>query len=866
MKNHPEKLNKKKIFLSTILILIIFISGIWSERYDTRGYIKKSLIEFLDFSATKIYSKRNKIDTISIDIKSKNYKKLEKTREKALKYGRLKDEFAVWVPANILFDNENIKVRVKLKGTHDDHWGHSKKWSFKVKTKNKDKNIYGIKRFAVQNPITISYFYEWLFQTVLREENLIAHETRFVNLIVNGNDLGVYIFLEDPTKELIEKNKRKEGPIIRFGKELWIEELKNWKNAGINDLDQMFWRSKIKPVGFKKDNQNSIQKVYLNKAINLLESFRKKELKPDEVFDVDQLSKVMAIKAMFSAVEFDWKDIKFYYNPITELLEPIAREVHAVHHDKPKLSLWAFNTEPYLYGWQKEFINLLFDDPDFYEKYLIELNRVMEKNYLSEIIERNNEDYNKYFYALKKNYPTVNTFSQKKFEQNNKFLRDSLNPIPGINVNYENVNNDYLDLNISNLQILPVKIIGIKSSSKNIILNEEIFVKGKKHNEHFKKNIIRINCKEFQCDSNKINEYQVIYKILGQKKYRYTKIELWKNSTHFKNIQSQKNDKDILKTYSFFKFEKNKIIFKKGSWILKDQIIIPKNRELVIRSGTELIFTNKAQIVSFSPISIIGSENSPVILKSNFKGDLKEYRNNNNNNKFGFGILVIKANKKSIIKHAIFDKLSSPAIISNQSASGAISFYESDVEITNSKFLNNLRGDDYLNIVRSQFLLSDNLFENTNSDSIDIDFSNGIIKDSIFNISLNDAIDFSGSNVNLSNIKIINAGDKAISAGEQSKILIDGLIVLNSKMGIVSKDKTKLSAQNIYISGTDIAVAAYIKKNEYGPASIKIKDVKIFDSKIEYLKQKKSVINVDENLISDFNCDENKKVCKSLIN
>ena len=75
-----------------------------------------------------------------------------------------------------------------------------------------------------------------------------------------------------------------------------------------------------------------------------------------------------------------------------------------------------------------------------------------------------------------------------------------------------------------------------------------------------------------------------------------------------------------------------------------------------------------------------------------------------------------------------------------------------------------------------------------------------------------------------------------------------------------------MSAQNIYISGTDIAVAAYIKKNEYGPASIKIKDVKIFDSKIEYLKQKKSVINVDENLISDFNCDENKKVCKSLIN
>ena len=33
----------------------------------------------------------------------------------------------------------------------------------------------------------------------------------------------------------------------------------------------------------------------------------------------------MAIKAIFGAQEFDWRDIKFYYNPITSLLEPIGR-------------------------------------------------------------------------------------------------------------------------------------------------------------------------------------------------------------------------------------------------------------------------------------------------------------------------------------------------------------------------------------------------------------------------------------------------------------------------------------------------------------------------------------------------------------
>ena len=241
---------------------------------------------------------------------------------------------------------------------------------------------------------------------------------------------------------------------------------------------------------------------------------------------------------------------------------------------------------------------------------------------------------------------------------------------------------------------------------------------------------------------------------------------------------------------------------------------------MIIRAGTRLTFKNEGQIISFSPIFIVGEKNNPIILKSNFNGNIKEYRKSAVNKDFGFGILVIKAKKKSIIKHAIFDKLSSPSITSNQSASGAINFYESNVEITNSKFLNNLRGDDYLNIIRSDFLLSNTFFENTNGDSVDIDFSNGIIKDSIFNKSLNDAIDFSGSSVNLLNIKIIGAGDKAISAGEESEIFINDMLILNSKMGLVSKDNSKLHAENVNISETDIAIAAYIKKSEYGPGFI----------------------------------------------
>jgi hypothetical protein len=867
IKEQTKKIKKSKVIYYSLVVIMFFVLGIWSERYDARLFIQKSFKEFIEFSSSKIYSNFNNIDKITIDIKHKNYQKISKSREKAMDFGRLKDNFVEWVPAKIQLNGKKIDVKVKLKGTHDDHWAHPYKWSFKIKTKHNDENIYGLKSFAVQHPATISYLYEWLFHLVLKEENLIAHNVRFINLVVNGNDLGVYILIEQISKELIEKNKRREGPVIGFDKELWIEEVNNINNLGINDVNQFFWTSKIKPSRFKKSQKNTIQETYLNKAVSLLESFRQGELKTSKVFDVEQLAKLMAIKAVFASVDFDWKDIKFYYNPLTELLEPVSREIHSMHHDHTKLSLWAFNAGPQISPWHKQFLDLLFEDPIFYEIYLTELSRISEKNYLQKVINKNNKDFNIYLSALKKNYPTVEIFSKKNLDINNQFLTDSLNPVSSININFANIKNNTLELNISNLQILPVKILGIRfNKNKNIFFNQPIFIDEKKHNKPFKKKLIKINCLEYNCLEDEIKDYEIIFKILGQTKNRYSKIEFWINSKNVKNLQYHKENYENLKKNVFFKFDMDKIIVKKGNWKIKDQIIIPKDYELIIQAGTKITFVNKGQIISFSPIFMNGIKDDPIIFKSDFNDNIDTYRRNSNNKDFGYGILIIKANKKSIINNVFFDKLSSPSITSYQSSSGAINFYESDVEITNSKFSNNLRGDDYLNIIRSNFLLSNSIFQNTNGDSIDIDFSNGIIKDSIFNKSLNDAIDFSGSKVNISNVKIINAGDKAISSGEESEITINNILILNSKMGLVSKDKSKLYADNVSISGSDVAIAAYIKKSEYGPAFIEANNVTINESSLKYFKQKGSVMTINKTLIPDINCNNIKEICLAIEN
>ena len=74
--NEEQKKEIKKprvIFYSlfVIFVIVFFILGIWTERYDARLYFQKSFKEFIEFSSIKIFSNFNNIDKITIDIKYK---------------------------------------------------------------------------------------------------------------------------------------------------------------------------------------------------------------------------------------------------------------------------------------------------------------------------------------------------------------------------------------------------------------------------------------------------------------------------------------------------------------------------------------------------------------------------------------------------------------------------------------------------------------------------------------------------------------------------------------------------------------------------------------------------------------------------
>ena len=108
---------------------------------------------------------------------------------------------------------------------------------------------------------------------------------------------------------------------------------------------------------------------------------------------------------------------------------------------------------------------------------------------------------------------------------------------------------------------------------------------------------------------------------------------------------------------------------------------------------------------------------------------------------------------------------------------------------------------------------------------MDIDFSNVQIENINILSSGNDCVDFSSGNYKLNKLNLINCGDKALSVGEKSFLLLNEIVAENSNIGIASKDSSVTKINNAYLNNLETCVSAYNKKQEFYGGFLEIKNI-----------------------------------------
>ena len=161
----------------------------------------------------------------------------------------------------------------------------------------------------------------------------------------------------------------------------------------------------------------------------------------------------------------------------------------------------------------------------------------------------------------------------------------------------------------------------------------------------------------------------------------------------------------------------------------------------------------------------------------------------------------------------------------NNGLSGCINIYDSYIK--NLKvYADNSKCEDAINFVRVNGSLEYLNITNALFDGIDADFSNLDIQTITVFGAGNDCSDFSYGNYKIESADLNNCADKGISVGENSKLESKKVSLLNTNIGIATKDSSVSIFKDVVMQQMSTCITAYKKKKEFNGGNLIINNLK----------------------------------------
>ncbi len=762
-------------FSSILIILIYYNNSGMKDSFPPKKFFQKidniiinkylgfSIFEiddyfFIKFKTLKYLLVNNDLENIEILIDQQNLYKLEFERKK-----KLKDKFYnfnKFADATIDYNNDKFNVKLRLKGDRSIHWSNKKNSSYKVDIKG-EKRLWGLEEFSIQKPITRNYIYEYIFHKLLEKNNLISLKYFFINLKINDLNSGIYAVEEGFSKELIERNKRRNGPIF-----------------GLNEIEGVEYPKVIYDLYSKnywiKNNPKLIEAAF--SKLNLLKD---NKIEIDKIFDLNEWAKFFAIIDYSNALHGSLsKSVKLYYNPATGKFEPIGFDGHYYELNPANDFIILDFLNPlnnscnhvcYDRKWFGKFLKDNKGNPNkkFIKLYIDQLNKIASDEFLVNFKQKNLKEIQHFNEQLSSEISVKDRglykglgyfiFDDKFLDQRHKFIKKKLNKIL-----YEN--NIKTHLEGGKIKFIFNKDDSIKKLSKvcNNGVNTDEYVFNNSYIDFDE------NCKLF---------------------FNQNEISASKNLDLSNNYQVKKS-LDIT-TLPEINLDKELYYLDSDLTITQD-LHLPENKNLIINEGVKISITNKSVFESLGSIKFDGSLQNPIILNGNKEGS------------------IILKNNKYTINNTTINNFNNPQI-EDKILHGGLNIISSELEVLNL-IIKNSQSEDAINIVSSNTKIKNLVIENSFSDGIDIDFGNvSFSKITCSNIK-NDCFDASGANVNGEQIISKNSNDKAISFGENSSGHINLVNLEDNFLGIAVKDGSTLKIDTGVFNGNNYDASIFKKK------------------------------------------------------
>lgn len=824
-KKNVKKSNfRKPKFFKVILLLFILVAGIIGCNVLSGILKKKEYNGIGDFISTvwsNYWNARNvKVENVSIEIKGKDLKKLEKNRENALGRGVIINDLdGAYFPATLTYNDKKIKIKLRLKGHMIDHLQNDK-WSFRIKVK--DENTFmGMKRFSFQHPGTRGYIYEWIYHEMMRREGIIALRYKFINVTVNGKDWGIYAVEENFDEELIANNNRVRGPIIRFNPDLyWVDRLNELKGPRPTAEFTTYYAANVEAYREDKVLEDSTQRKYYLKAIACMDALRSKKCSVDQVFDIERLAKFHAIIDLVGGKEsIDWSDIKYYFNPVSNRLEPVAYESFT-NFPAVKLSGMYKYEQPDSSTYHKDWHSALFSNPVFFRAYVKALERISSKAYLDKFFEEEKNELSQNLGILNKEFP-YKKFDNSYYYFDQEMIVKMMNATKAFHAYYKKAEGNRLYLQIGAIESLPMEIKSVQSGKLVWKPAAPLILPSKQMNAY-------VDYKEYVFEGPPISDslagsLMVNYSLLGASTEKQVNVFPYPHPD-VSAIVEEHAKTNTINNFSFLKVDEvNKIIrIEMGKHEILSDLVIPSGYKVIAFSGTILDLKNNAKILSYSPAFFEGDEDEPIVITStDFTGQ---------------GVKFIDAPGSKF----------KSVLIKNMAAS--LVFNESKVAFTGCDFLN-IKREAALQMIHSEYEINGCSFQNLGSIGIQALFSRGTVWASGFQNCAEAGIETSMGTIRLDDVKMNNV-NKGLNFKAGSQVKGKGISISQASVALTAKNGSMVELSNAIIENSGTGIASINKKGQ-APALTQIAGLQAKGVKRNYQVENGSRIIVNGTEVRD---------------
>ena len=777
----------------------------------------------LDFSFVKKYAQGQmaEIDDIQIDIKFKHLLRIQYLREKAMQEKYINPAFKEEdFPAKLTYNGKTYNVKIALTGmVSRTHVGNPNKWSFEVKVKGGE-TIAGMKRFAMLVPTARGYLTDWLAFRLQEEMGLIGMRVDFVNVSINGKYSGVFYMEERFDKYLVENNRLREGIIFKLDKHV-----------------DPYQEGSLMASGSTRDQLLLIRRMWQDVTAG--------DLPAENFFDMEKMAKLFVITdLMNNRHPLNKINLRFYFNPVTGLAEPIAREFEDLNKREPG-SMKMFIEEPDIntrHYWleQEVIIGMIARNETFQRHYIRQANIVARREFLDNFFARNEGALNA---ALHKVYLTLPfyKFPGEELYANQAYMRAVLNPEKQeLLARFYRKEDGQVSVQLENQQALPLEVAYLSAGGAFFYPEEPVVIDSRARAGSEAIHLSRFNIPEnLAWTDDLMPDLKAHYNFLGLEPGEKAVAVLPAAETYALSPPAALTGKTA--NYASFPFIRELeggtvLSIPAGTWTLDEDLVIPAGKRLRLEAGARIDLVEGARIISYAPAFSRGREEAPVVIRSS--------------DATGQGLAVIGAGERSSLSYTHFEQLSSPEAEGRQWG-GAVTFYESPVTFHACSFTGNQQGDGYLSIIRAAFSLEKSRFADVHADAFEAYYSSGTARNVTFQNVGKAGISLTGAEVELSDIYMGRVGGDGIRADENAEVTARWIDIRGAATGVSSGNRSKIALSDAQLLENRTGIRLEQEQGGYQEAYASLSKVAIQGTETPYAVGKNSRLVVDGKVVGE---------------